>query len=101
MGYSQSPKGFLRKRAAEGGFIDVLLSPGTYPEPGGGKRWFQVEVVRRRIDSKGELLEKDSQTTEVYARPGEAEGFALARCPSRLKVNEGEIRTNVWSVLVP
>lgn len=101
MGYSQSPAGFLRKRSAEGGFIDVMLNPGSYPEPGGGKRWYQVEITRTRYDSQGSPLERESQTTEVFARPGEAEGFALARCPSGLKTSEGEIRTNVWSVTIP
>lgn len=45
------------------------------------KRWFQAEVVRRVLDSKGELVKKSRQTTSFYSVPEEAASMAVKRCP--------------------
>lgn len=59
------------------------------------KRWYRGEVVRKATNSKGEVVRKDKQVAEVYAREADVVGMLFRRCPDP-GMGDGDIRTNVY-----
>ena len=89
-----APKGMY----TDENYIQRFERQDAAPDLSAGKRWIRVEVVRKALDKHGELIEKDKQVTEVFARSEEAAGLGLTRCPSRMKTKDAfEFRTNVYT----
>ncbi len=65
-----------------------FLNEASAPAAGGGKRWFQVEIVRKALDKEGSSLETDRQQTDVFATEDTAAGLAFSRCPNRLLIKD-------------
>ena len=59
------------------------------------KRWYKGEVVRRLLDSKGEVKRKNKQEAEVYAEEADVAGMLFRRCPDP-GMGDGDIRVNVY-----
>jgi hypothetical protein len=88
------PKGMF----SDENFIHRFERQDAAPNLSEGKRWIRVEVVRKALDKHGDLIEKDKQVTEVFARPDEATGLGLTRCPTRLKTKDAyEFKTSVYT----
>jgi hypothetical protein len=77
------PKGMihvhLSSKDEEG--MDTFLEQGAPAAIADGKAWFGVQVVRFVMDSKGEIVRKNKQTTSVFTLPEDAVGVGLRRCP--------------------
>lgn len=61
------------------------------------KRWFDVKVVRKAFDSKGDVIRKNVQETSVYASEEEAIGLGMKRCPYPwVGQDQADVKTQVF-----
>lgn len=67
----------------------------TPGEPGAGKRWYSGEVVRKAVNSKGEVVRKNKQQAEVFCEEGAAAAMIFRRCPDP-GMGDGDIRVNLY-----
>lgn len=61
-----------------------------------GKEWHTGTIVRKVLNGKDEVIAKDKQVCQVYARPEEVAAKIFTQCPSPFKGTEGRLMTDSW-----
>ena len=73
-----------------------FLSPGTAMTPD-GKRWYVGTIVRKIVDSHGEVIRKVKQEAEVFSLVKDAIAMLFKRCPDPFAGTaiEGELKVSI------
>jgi hypothetical protein len=89
---SYNPKKGMHKNAAG---VAVFDEPGTAPEGGAGKSWWNGTVTRRVVNSKGETVRRSKQSATLFAKEGDVPALLCRQCPDTPQASEGDVRTSV------
>lgn len=74
--------------------VAVFDRPGL-PQNDLTKRWWKGEVIRKATNSKGEVVRKNKQEAEVFAREDQVAGMLCRRCPDP-GMGDGDVQMNVY-----